>query len=280
MSKMFSLALVAGLASAMRTATIKLNSDSVSNSTVQGEIKGTQLSADEPIVYEANVYGLQPNSIHSWNVHSASISSVGNCSQALGFYDMPERADADADFAGNYENFQADAMGVAIFTYSDSGTSFFGDYAITTQAAVIGDDADSEARLACGNYNVQQISTNPGGPKKPETCSGQNIVCVQKGDTLFKISQTYKLKLDQLVAANPQFTDIDLIFPGDRVCIPEVCYPKRKPAVCNGEILTKVKSGDTLYKLALANDLELNTLIAANAQLGPDFDLIFPGDQV
>jgi hypothetical protein len=45
-------------------------------------------------------------------------------------------------------------------------------------------------------------------------------------------------------------------------------------------ILTKVVGGDALFKLALANDLDLEDLIGANPQLGPDFDLIFPGDGV
>jgi LysM repeat protein len=126
-----------------------------------------------------------------------------------------------------------------------------------------------------------ETNTPPSGPRHPASCDGQEIHCVKSGDTLSKISDQYKLDLVKLEAANPQFEDnYDLIYPGDKVCIPESCYPSRKPAKCDGEILTKVVGGDTLFKLALANDLELQDLIDANSQLGPDYDLIFPGDQV
>jgi hypothetical protein len=71
-----------------------------------------------------------------------------------------------------------------------------------------------------------------------------------------------------------------MIYAGDKVCIPESCNPFRKPAKCDGELLRKVDDGDTLYKMALANNFRLRDLIIANAQLGPNFDLIFKGDEV
>lgn len=43
---------------------------------------------------------------------------------------------------------------------------------------------------------------------------------VVKGDTLWKISLRYNLKLDDLINANPQFKNPDLIYPGDTVYIP------------------------------------------------------------
>jgi LysM repeat protein len=154
----------------------------------------------------------------------------------------------------------------------------YGDDAITTQSVVIGGNSEL---LACGNYQVKETITHVSGPRAPASCDGQEIHCVKSGDTLSKISKQYKLDLPKLKAANPHFADnFDLIYPGDKVCIPEACYPSRKPAKCDGDLLTKVVGGDTLYKLALANDLELKDLIDANSQLGPDFDLIFPGDQV
>jgi LysM repeat protein len=165
-----------------------------------------------------------------------------------------------------------------LFTYSDSVSSLYGDDAITTQAVVIGGNSEL---LACGNYKVKETITHLSGPRAPASCDGQQIHCVKSGDTLSKISAQYKLDLPKLVAANTHFADsYDLIYPGDQVCIPESCYPSRKPAKCEGDLLTKVVGGDTLYKLALANDLELQDLIDANGQLGPDYDLIFPGDQV
>lgn len=121
----------------------------------------------------------------------------------------------------------------------------------------------------------------PPAPRHPPSCDGGQIECVVSGDTLFMISESNGLKLEELTIANPQFSsNIDLIFPGDRVCIPTICNPIRKSAECVGELLTLVESGDTLYKLAMSNNLNFTVLMGVNPQLGPDFDLIFPGDEV
>lgn len=49
------------------------------------------------------------------------------------------------------------------------------------------------------------------------TCSVYTVV---KGDTLWKISLRYGADLDDIIDANPQFEDPDLIYPGDKVYIP------------------------------------------------------------
>ncbi|WP_241655943.1 SafA/ExsA family spore coat assembly protein [Halobacillus litoralis] len=43
---------------------------------------------------------------------------------------------------------------------------------------------------------------------------------VKSGDTLWKISKKYKIGLAEIINANPQFNNPDLIYPGDRVTIP------------------------------------------------------------
>ncbi|KGX90704.1 hypothetical protein N781_06455 [Pontibacillus halophilus JSM 076056 = DSM 19796] len=43
---------------------------------------------------------------------------------------------------------------------------------------------------------------------------------VKPGDTLWIISQKYKIGLSEIIDANPQFSNPDLIYPGDRVTIP------------------------------------------------------------
>ncbi|MFC0523342.1 SafA/ExsA family spore coat assembly protein [Pontibacillus salicampi] len=43
---------------------------------------------------------------------------------------------------------------------------------------------------------------------------------VKRGDTLWKISRKYKIGLSEIINANPQFHNPDLIYPGDRVTIP------------------------------------------------------------
>ncbi|HHU29091.1 MAG: SafA/ExsA family spore coat assembly protein [Bacillota bacterium] len=53
------------------------------------------------------------------------------------------------------------------------------------------------------------------GPKPSVT-----VYIVQKGDTLFKIAQRFGVSLDALIAANPEITDPDKIFPGQKILIP------------------------------------------------------------
>lgn len=43
---------------------------------------------------------------------------------------------------------------------------------------------------------------------------------VQKGDSLWKIAVRYEVGLSELITANPQFRDPNLIYPGDTVVIP------------------------------------------------------------
>ena len=41
-----------------------------------------------------------------------------------------------------------------------------------------------------------------------------------KGDSLWKIAVRYKVGLDEIIAANPQFADPNLIYPGQKVYVP------------------------------------------------------------
>ncbi|SFJ60713.1 spore coat assembly protein SafA/uncharacterized protein, YkwD family [Halobacillus dabanensis] len=43
---------------------------------------------------------------------------------------------------------------------------------------------------------------------------------VKSGDTLWKISKRYKIGLSEIINANGQFSNPDLIYPGDKVTIP------------------------------------------------------------
>lgn len=43
---------------------------------------------------------------------------------------------------------------------------------------------------------------------------------VQKGDTLWEISKKYKVGISEIINANPQFKDPNMIYPGDKVYVP------------------------------------------------------------
>lgn len=47
-----------------------------------------------------------------------------------------------------------------------------------------------------------------------------DIYTVQKGDSLWKISLKYQVGLSEIIEANPQFENPNLIYPGDKVTVP------------------------------------------------------------
>ncbi len=56
-------------------------------------------------------------------------------------------------------------------------------------------------------------------PPKPEPTT--RVYIVQEGDTLFKIAKRFCVTLDALIRANPQIKDPDMIFPGQKILIPQ-----------------------------------------------------------
>lgn len=53
----------------------------------------------------------------------------------------------------------------------------------------------------------------------PARCTGQ-LYTVKSGDTLFYIARRMGVSLNDLIAANPQIANPDLIYPGQIICIP------------------------------------------------------------
>ena len=99
---------------------------------------------------------------------------------------------------------------------------------------------------------------------------------VQPGDTMFSIAQMFGVSLADLIAANPQITDPDVLFPGDVLCVPG---EPRKPVTCpvGFEGRYTVQPGDTLFSIAQMFGVSLRELEEANPQI-TDPNILFPGD--
>ena len=92
---------------------------------------------------------------------------------------------------------------------------------------------------------------------------------IQPGDTLFAIAGRFGITLAELLAANPQITNPDLVFPGQRIMIPVSAPPE----------VYVVRPGDTLFAIARRFGVTLEQLLAANPQI-TDPDRIFPGERI
>lgn len=108
--------------------------------------------------------------------------------------------------------------------------------------------------------------------KPPNFCDGV-LYRVQERDTLFLIAREFCISLEDLIVANPQIADPDLIFPGQIICIP------LPPPECPEGFLYTVQPTDTLSSIARAFSLSLQEIIDANPQI-PDPNLIAIGQPI
>lgn len=100
----------------------------------------------------------------------------------------------------------------------------------------------------------------------PDTGAG-GVYTVQTGDTLRKIAARFDTTLEAILKVNPQIANPSLIFPGQRIVIPQ------SPATY------VVQRGDTLKEIAY----RYNTSLAALLQLNPGItnpNLIYVGQVI
>ncbi|MGY1458063.1 MULTISPECIES: LysM peptidoglycan-binding domain-containing protein [unclassified Luteimonas] len=95
-----------------------------------------------------------------------------------------------------------------------------------------------------------------------------DAVTVRSGDTLSGIAARNGVSLGELLSANPQIRNPNLIYPGQTVHL---------PGGGGGEVT--VRSGDTLSGIAAGNGVSLGALLSANPQISNP-DLIHPGQTI
>jgi spore coat assembly protein SafA len=117
-------------------------------------------------------------------------------------------------------------------------------------------------------YAGQRLNVPTPGTVPPVTPppSGQSYT-VQKGDTMKKIAERFGVSLDVLIKANPQVTNINLIYIGQKLNVP------------SGVTVYVVTKGDTLR--IIAN--RYGTTVEALLKLNPDIknaNLIYVGQVI
>ncbi|MDD4188322.1 MAG: LysM peptidoglycan-binding domain-containing protein [Bacilli bacterium] len=89
---------------------------------------------------------------------------------------------------------------------------------------------------------------------------------VIKGDTMWGIAIKYDITIDDLINANPNIKNPNLIYPGQIINIP------RQNNISSYTILP----GDTMWSIAQKHNISFNNLASANPQL-KNTSIIYPG---
>ncbi|MDI6871443.1 MAG: LysM peptidoglycan-binding domain-containing protein [Bacillota bacterium] len=116
----------------------------------------------------------------------------------------------------------------------------------------------------------------------PPACPGGTIHTVAPGETMASIARRYGMSLSQLIAANPQVTDPNVLAIGQRLCIPgrvERPIELPPPPACPGGRIHTVATGESLWSISRRYGLTLAQLLQANPQIREDTTL-FPGQQL
>jgi LysM repeat protein len=127
------------------------------------------------------------------------------------------------------------------------------------------------------NYNLiyagQKLLIPAGGsyyppnqpPSSPPPASGTYVV--QWGDTMRKIAARFNVSLQDVIAANPQIPNPNLIYRGQVVYMPG-----------SGSLYT-IQHGDTLKNIAASYGTTLQSLVSLNPQIW-NANLIYPGQVI
>ncbi|OLN24071.1 peptidoglycan-binding protein [Domibacillus antri] len=103
------------------------------------------------------------------------------------------------------------------------------------------------------------------------TAASASSYTVQSGDTLWSISQKNGTTVDQLKAANGLSSN--MIYAGETIQL----SGSNKTASASSNGTYTVKAGDTLYKIATAHGISVQSLKSIN---GLSSNLIYPGDKL
>lgn len=122
---------------------------------------------------------------------------------------------------------------------------------------------------------IERRMKRPAPPGAPAPPAARIEYVVQPGDTLFLIARRHGLTLEEILRANPQITNPQLIMPGEVVFIPARVAPAPPPGMFRRYV---VQPGDTMFLIARKFGISLQELVRANP--GVDPDLILPGQVI
>ncbi len=111
---------------------------------------------------------------------------------------------------------------------------------------------------------------------EPPACSQGFLYTIQAGNTIYSLASRYNLAPQDIIRANPQLVNPNLLMPGQIICIP---LPIPEPPACINGLLYTLERGDSLYRLANRYDLTVQDIMRANPQI-VDQNQLFVGQQI
>lgn len=121
------------------------------------------------------------------------------------------------------------------------------------------------------NQQIRSASPDRDAQSPANSGSTHNVV---RGETLSSIASRYGLSTDDLVKANPQLRNPDLIYPKDLIHIPAAGSDN----AVNGTRTHTVHAGETLSEIGKQYGVSASAIAEANHIRNPD--LIYPKDQL
>ncbi|ABR49806.1 Peptidoglycan-binding LysM [Alkaliphilus metalliredigens QYMF] len=129
-------------------------------------------------------------------------------------------------------------------------------------------------------YGMPPMASQQPTMPEPPRCPGGTIYTVRPGDSMFRIANQFGISLQALIQANPQVTNPNVIFVGQRICVPTVVVPPPPPGpFCPDGTIYVVQRGDTMFNIARRFGVTLQRLIQANPQVA-DPNVLDVGQQI
>ncbi len=153
-------------------------------------------------------------------------------------------------------------------------------FGVSVEALMAANGLPSRDSIAVG----QRLTIPAAGDAPLETPADSRPAArytLRRGDSLYRVSLIYGVSVDDLLAAN-SLPNPNAIYPGLDLRVPQ---PQSAPAgapaggpATGGERVHVVQAGETLARVALAYDVPIDRLVAANGLTNPD--RIYVGQQL
>ena len=107
--------------------------------------------------------------------------------------------------------------------------------------------------------------------------NGFNTYVIARGETLKLLASRFNTSMDYLASLNPDITNINVIYEGQRLIVPATGGNPTPPPTSNR--LYKIQSGDTLKKIAAWTNTTVDAILQVNSQIA-NANLIYVGQSI